>query len=175
MLARVVRTRREALLRAHHRGLPREDVEDCFGQATLELLARVREGRAFVDDAHAANALAQRLRCRVWDRRRALSGRSPREAAVARATRASTRGRERGWGEEEPDAVDRRADVHRVACAREELSRVRARATALTEPQRLVLASQLSGEDCAKFCARHGWSREKYRKVAQRGRARLRP
>ncbi len=28
--------------------------------------------------------------------------------------------------------------------------------------------------DCAQFCERFGWSKEKYRKVAQRARARLR-
>ncbi len=31
-----------------------------------------------------------------------------------------------------------------------------------------------AGIECAEFCERHGWSREKYRKVSQRARARLR-
>jgi protein-L-isoaspartate O-methyltransferase len=41
--------------------------------------------------------------------------------------------------------------------------------------QRLVLASQLHPQmRPGEFCRRHGWSSEKYRKVAQRARARLR-
>ena len=44
----------------------------------------------------------------------------------------------------------------------------------LTADQRLLLASQLSSDmECAQFCRLHGWSPEKYRKVAQRARARL--
>ena len=31
-----------------------------------------------------------------------------------------------------------------------------------------------TGIDCVEFCHRFGWSKEKYRKVAQRARARLR-
>jgi hypothetical protein len=38
-----------------------------------------------------------------------------------------------------------------------------------------VLVSLAGAETgCAEFCARHSWSREKYRKVSQRARARLR-
>jgi hypothetical protein len=38
-----------------------------------------------------------------------------------------------------------------------------------------VLASQVALQmPAAEFCLRFGWSSEKYRKVAQRGRARLR-
>jgi len=45
----------------------------------------------------------------------------------------------------------------------------------LTEDQRLVLSSLAdSGMECVQFCDRFGWSKEKYRKVSQRARARLR-
>jgi hypothetical protein len=37
-----------------------------------------------------------------------------------------------------------------------------------------VLAAQLAGMRRADFCSRFQWSEEKYRKVAQRARARLR-
>jgi hypothetical protein len=39
----------------------------------------------------------------------------------------------------------------------------------------LVLTNRIdSGMECAQFCNQFGWSKEKYRKVAQRARARLR-
>jgi DNA-directed RNA polymerase specialized sigma24 family protein len=45
----------------------------------------------------------------------------------------------------------------------------------LTEDQRLLLTSLAdSGMECVEFCDRFGWSRDKYRKVSQRARARLR-
>jgi hypothetical protein len=44
----------------------------------------------------------------------------------------------------------------------------------LTDDQRLVLASRRDGEGLRDCCSRTGWSDEKYRKVAQRARARLR-
>jgi DNA-directed RNA polymerase specialized sigma24 family protein len=79
-------------------------------------------------------------------------------------------------GDDAPAVVDPRADVERVVIAREELRRICAVTSQLSDDQRLVLAAQLSSgpSGCAEFCARHGWSSEKYRKVSQRGRARLR-
>jgi DNA-directed RNA polymerase specialized sigma24 family protein len=45
----------------------------------------------------------------------------------------------------------------------------------LTPDQRLVLVSWIdTGIGCVEFCHRFDWSKEKYRKVAQRARARLR-
>ncbi len=61
-----------------------------------------------------------------------------------------------------------------LATLREELRRVRALAWSLTSDQRLVLAAQIGQIECSEFCLRYGWSAEKYRKVAQRARARLR-
>ena len=59
---------------------------------------------------------------------------------------------------------------------RHELRRVEELARALTADQRLVLACQigLQMESRRQFCRGFGWSAEKYRKVAQRARARLR-
>jgi len=44
----------------------------------------------------------------------------------------------------------------------------------LSDDQRLVLAAQVGQIGRIEFCRHYGWSTEKYRKVAQRARARLR-
>ena len=43
-MALVAQARRELLLRSHRHRLRKEDLEDCFSQATLELLAQARDG-----------------------------------------------------------------------------------------------------------------------------------
>jgi DNA-directed RNA polymerase specialized sigma24 family protein len=151
---------RDWLLRAHRHRLRHED---------LELLSSVRRGRRFSSRAHLANALEQRFLSRVGDRRRALRGRSPLQAALEGAL---TLGDPGGRGVE---VVDPRAEVHPLVARRADLRRVSEVASRLTPDQRLILASQVAlGMDRAEFCRRYGWSFEKYRKVAQRARARLR-
>jgi DNA-directed RNA polymerase specialized sigma24 family protein len=165
----VARSRRERLLRAHRHRLSREDLEDCYSQATLELLLRARRGPAFACERHIANALDQRLLSRIHDRRRALEGRSAIEAALASALPLGHRER----GEVEPADVG--ADVEQLVHARQQLRLLREAAAHLSADQRLVLRSQLLGEHSPReLCRREGWSAEKYRKVAQRARARLR-
>ena len=51
--------KRELLLRVHAHRLRREDLEDCYSQAILEMVVAVRGGRAFVNRLHLARALAQ--------------------------------------------------------------------------------------------------------------------
>jgi hypothetical protein len=171
-VALVALQRREQLLAQHRHRLRREELEDCYSQATLELLARARRPDAFAGAGHIANALAQRLRSRIYDRHRALAGRSPIQAATARAVPivvcdGSEEGGRRGL-------VDLRADVERTALLREQLARIAHFSRALTRDQRLRLASELYTEQSpAEFCAEHGWSPEKYRKVGQRARSRL--
>lgn len=165
----VAASRRALLLRVHRFRLRPEDLEDCYGQATLELIRRAREGACFQNRRHIAAVLEQRFLSRINDRRRALSGRSAMQTALEGAIPLGGRP-----GEEEIEIVDRRSEVERVVLARDELQRVRALAERLSADQRLVLAAQLADVDRACFCAAHGWSAEKYRKVAQRGRARLR-
>jgi hypothetical protein len=46
-VALVARARRDLLLRAHRRRLRREDLEDCYSQAALELVARALKGAKF--------------------------------------------------------------------------------------------------------------------------------
>jgi len=164
----VASAKRGLLLRVHRRRLRREDLEDCYSQATLELIAHVRAGGSFAGREHITNALELRFVSRARDRRRALSGRSPIQAALEQA---ETLGTIAGEGVE---IVDRGAAVDAKVLLREELRRLSRLLGLLSADQRRVLASQVGGEPCAQFCSRHGWSREKYRKVAQRARARLR-
>ncbi len=165
-IALVARARREAMLRAYHNMLRREDLEDCLSQAVFELLAR---GHRFASREHVANALEQRFLSRVQDRRRAVRGRSPLQAHLESALPWS------GLGERELELADPRAEVHPLVAHRHQLRQVARLAPLLTSDQRLVLACQVTlGMGRAEFCQRFGWSHEKYRKVAQRARARLR-
>ncbi|HEX3909561.1 MAG TPA: hypothetical protein VHW67_02520 [Solirubrobacteraceae bacterium] len=166
-IALVSASKRELLLRIHRHRLRREDLEDCFSQATLELLAHVEAGGSFASRAHIANTLELRFLSRAHDCRRALSGRSPMRAVLERADRLDDRHALR------VEPIDRGPSVEELVLIREELRRIGRLSMSLSADQRLVLGSQLSGESCAGFCARHGWSREKYRKVAQRARSRL--
>ncbi|HST55528.1 MAG TPA: hypothetical protein VLJ42_06495 [Solirubrobacteraceae bacterium] len=167
-VALVAQARRELLLRIHAHRLRREDLEDCLSQATLELLARAEREFAFASAKHIAHALEQKLLSRVFDRQRALGGRSPMQAALDHAVPL-----------ESPDGrgvefVDTRIAVEELVALRLELARLSELALRLTDDQRLVLACQVSlGMGCAEFCARFDWTAEKYRKVAQRARARL--
>src|SRR5579864_1062005 len=83
-VARIAVAQRPRLLRFYRRRLRFEDLEDCYSQATLELVARSRRS-PFVSPAHILNALEQKFRSRIEDRRRAIGGRSAIEAAIARA------------------------------------------------------------------------------------------
>jgi DNA-directed RNA polymerase specialized sigma24 family protein len=167
-VALVASSRRELLLRAHRFRLRREDLEDCYSQATLELLARSLKGARFASRAHLENALEQRFVSRIHDRRRALAGRSAMQAALEGAMSIG------GSEDEQIEVVDGRAELERLVMLRQDLRRVQALSMQLTADQRLVLAGQLADLGRAEFCARFGWSAEKYRKVAQRARARLR-
>jgi len=167
-VALVARARRAKLLGIHRHRLGREDLEDCYSQATVEMLARARNGGGFASHAHIANALEQRFLSRIQDRRRAQNGRSPIDTALAHAVPLA------GDMTAEVDVRDRCADIERTILARYELRRIAVLWHKLSSDQRLVLASRLSDIDRADFCHEHGWSVEKYRKVIQRARARLR-
>src|SRR6266516_3832628 len=84
-VARVAHAKREVLLRVYRHLLRREDLEDCYSQATLELLAYARRGGNFSDASHLGNKLELRYLSRIRDMRRALGGRSPMQAALATA------------------------------------------------------------------------------------------
>jgi DNA-directed RNA polymerase specialized sigma24 family protein len=167
-VALVAHAKRELLLRAHRHRLRREDLEDSYSQATLELVGQARGGARFASRAHIGNTLEQRFVSRIQDRRRALSGRSPMQAALETAISL-------GDAEEQQAAiVDVRADLETLVMLRQDLRRVEALAQELTVDQRLIIASQVAGQTTrAEFCERFDWSTEKYRKTAQRARARL--
>jgi DNA-directed RNA polymerase specialized sigma24 family protein len=170
-MALVAQARRALLLRAHRHRLRKEDLEDCYSQATLELLAqaRGRGGGAYLTRAHMANVLEQRFLSRIHDRRRALRGRSPAQAMLDTALPLGDGG---GVGIE---IADVRAEIDKLVMLRIDLRSLGALVHELTPDQRLVLVSNAdSGIECAQFCDRFGWSKEKYRKVSQRARARLR-
>ncbi|MGH2905101.1 MAG: hypothetical protein ACRDK7_16185 [Solirubrobacteraceae bacterium] len=179
-IALVAQARRELLLRSHRRRLRKEDLEDCLGQATLELLAQARAGRAgtgapaaggrdpHLTREHIANVLEQRFVSRIHDRLRALGGRSPAQAMLDHALPL-------GDGADGIQVADVRAELERLAMLRLDLRNLGLVIHQLTPDQRLVLVSLAGSETgCAAFCERHGWSKEKYRKVSQRARARLR-
>jgi hypothetical protein len=60
-VAIVACARRSLLLGVHRHRLRREDLEDCYSQACLELVAHARKGGAFADRLHIANAAARYL------------------------------------------------------------------------------------------------------------------
>lgn len=168
-MALVARAGREAFLRANGWRLSREELEDCYSQAVLELLLAVQAGRVFSSRHHIANALDQRVDARIRDRHRALAGRSGIEAALSRAL---PLGCAEAGGVE---LADVRADVEKLVQDRWQL-RLLARAfERLSADQRLVLRNQLTGELAPReLCMREGWTLESHRKLAQRARARLR-
>jgi hypothetical protein len=55
----VALAKRGLLLRVHRHRLRREDLEDCYSQATLELVAHIKAGGSFAGREHITNALAQ--------------------------------------------------------------------------------------------------------------------
>ena len=70
--------------------------------------------------------------------------------------------------------ADVRGAPEQLVMLRQEIARLQALARSLTADQRVALACQLAQVPNAAVCEHFGWSIEKYRKVAQRGRARLR-
>jgi DNA-directed RNA polymerase specialized sigma24 family protein len=168
-VALVASAKRGVLLRAHRFRLRQEDLEDCWSQAILELLAHARAGGRFSSRQHLANVIEQRFVSRIHDRRRALSGRSPMQAALEGAMSLD------GVGEEHFDVADAQAELERLVILRHELRRIQTVAQGLSYEQRLVIASQVALQmGCGEFCERYEWTPEKYRKVAQRARTRLR-
>jgi len=167
-VACVAAARRQLLLRAYSRRLRFEDLEDCYSQATLELVVRARRS-PFANADHVKNALEQKFVSRINDRRRALAGRSGIEAALANAI--SVDGSDAAIYEIE----DRSAGVERHVELHADIRRLREVIGDLSLDQRLVLYSQVNLQmDANVFCEHYGWSKEKFRKVAQRARAKLR-
>ena len=167
MIAHAARGR---LLSVHRAWLRWEDLEDCYSQATVELVAQASRGELrCTSRASLRSMLELRFVSRVRDRRRALRGRSPAQAMLDGALSLGAA------GQREVEIADPRADVERRTMLRSDLRSVERAAEALSPDQRLVLACQVGLQMSAgEFCRTFGWSTEKHRKVAQRARARLR-
>jgi DNA-directed RNA polymerase specialized sigma24 family protein len=166
----VAHAARGLLLSVYRPWLRWADLEDCYSQATVELVAAARRGELRCSSrAHLHSMFELRFVSRVRDRRRALRGRSPAQAMLDGALSLG------GVGEREVEIVDARADVELRTMLRYDLRSLERAAHALSPDQRLVLACQIGLQmGAGEFCARFGWSHEKHRKVAQRARARLR-
>jgi DNA-directed RNA polymerase specialized sigma24 family protein len=166
----VAHSARGLLLSVHRAWLRRDDLEDCYSQATVELVAQARRGELrYSSRAHLRSLFELRFVSRVRDRRRALRGRSPAQAMLDGAlSHAGADGRA-------VEVADPRADVERLILLRHELRALGRAAHGLSPDQRLVLACQVGLQMSAgEFCRTFGWSAERHRKVAQRARTRLR-
>lgn len=164
LIAREALALRATLIRAYRSSASREDLEDLYSQAVLELLARTERDSTLTSADHIRRALRQKFESRILDHHRAVAGRSP-----ATHARARTRPLD--------DALDQRVgdrDGLDELIARETLRELAAAIRELTPDQQLVLASQLNGEPPRECCGHTGWTIDKYRKTAQRARARLR-
>lgn len=170
-VALVAHAARQLLLRAYGGWLRFDDLEDCYSQAVLELLAQARRGQLRCASRRGVRAMLElRFASRIRDRRRALNGRSPHQALLDSALVHGG-----GCGGPAAEVADPRADVERRALLRFELRSVQLAARRLSPDQRLVLACQVGAQMGAnEVCATFGWSREKHRKLAQRARAQLR-
>jgi DNA-directed RNA polymerase specialized sigma24 family protein len=164
LVAREALSLRPVLIHVHGHAASREDLEDLFSQAILELLTRARRDPTLTTPAHVRNALRQKFASRLLDHRRALAGRSAAAAASARACPL----------ELVADLLPGGRDTVGEVLVREQIREVTHAIRHLTPDQRTVLLSQMGGEPAGECCHRTGWTVEKYRKVAQRARARLR-
>jgi DNA-directed RNA polymerase specialized sigma24 family protein len=164
VIAREALALRAILIRVHADQGSREDLEDLFSQAILELLKRARRDSALNTPGHVRNALRQKFASRIVDHRRALAGRS---AAAHIGTRTCPL-------ELVAEQLVGSQDTARYVLAREEIRAVTHAMGGLTRDQRLVISSRLNGESPSQCCERTGWTIAKYRKLSQRARARLR-
>jgi DNA-directed RNA polymerase specialized sigma24 family protein len=165
LVASVSRAKWTILLRVYStRGVAPADLEDCLAQATLELVVQARRGTIPADPRLVAGALEHKFASRIIDRRRAMTGRSA--SASYRAIGTAV--------EDLADLLPGQQDTAEQALGRDELRRLASALPRLTDDQRLVIRHRASGDGTpGEFAARHGWSMEKYRKVSQRARARL--
>jgi len=78
-------------------------------------------------------------------------------------------------GDDAHELVDPVTDLDTQVLEREHIDAIASRTDELSASERLVIGTQLGLPlDAASVCSAAGWSREKYRKTAQRARDRLR-
>ena len=164
MIARVIAAKRDTLLRVYRHRLSDEDLQDCFSQATLELVARARAGRPFASDLHAARALEQKFASRITDEYRSSHGRSAARTAQREA---------RGLDTVSDEIASYTEDTATIAERRDEAKGLLAALARLSERDRTLLLGRLRGLPPALIAAQHGLTIETYRKATQRATARL--
>ena len=76
---------RPVLLRVHAAAARREDLEDIYSVAVIELLKRARRDPTLATVAHVRSSLRQKFESRILDHHRAVAGRSSAVAAGASA------------------------------------------------------------------------------------------
>jgi DNA-directed RNA polymerase specialized sigma24 family protein len=151
LIAREALALRATLIRAYRSSASREDLEDLYSQAVLELLARAERDPTLTSADHIRRALRQKFDSRILDHHRAVAGRSP-------ATHARARTRPLA------DALDQRVgdrDGLDELVARETLRELAAAIRQLTPDQQLVASQVYVDMGASEFCTRHGWSVEK--------------
>ena len=165
----MARAKRELLLRVHRHRL-RGRISRTATARRRSSCSRTRARRALLQPRRTSRTLSSS----GFSRGSTIAGARSRDAA--RCRRRSRRPcRSTASSRSRSSVVDVRAELETLVMLREDLRRVRALAQELTPDQRLVLACQVGLQMApAEFCRRYGWSPEKYRKVAQRARARLR-
>src|ERR1019366_3274430 len=75
---------RTTLIRAYRSSASREDLEDLYSQAVIELLARAERDPTLTSPDHIRHALRHRFVSGILDPHRAVAGRSPATHARAR-------------------------------------------------------------------------------------------
>ncbi len=144
LIAREALALRAILIRAYSSTARREDLEDLFSQAVLELLARARRDPTLSTAAHVRNAVRQKFASRVVDHHRAVAGRSTAANARSHACPLAL-------------VAERVPDMHdtvRELIEREELRELAAAMRTLSPDQRHVLSSQMGGEPPGECCLR---------------------
>jgi DNA-directed RNA polymerase specialized sigma24 family protein len=160
-LARVVSEQRARLLRVHRGALRADDLEDCYAQATLELVYRLRHGPPFHSAQHIQHALTQKLRSRINDRQRAIAGRSPITHALERAATLH----------DLPTVLAAREDTPTQALARHELAQIRSASAQLRPRAQQLLAGAQIGLSTGQLAQVLDLPTETARKALQRARA----
>ena len=84
LIAREALALRATLIRVYRSSASREDLEDLYSQAVIELLARAQRDPTLTSPGHIRHALRQKFDSRILDHHRAVAGRSPATHARAR-------------------------------------------------------------------------------------------
>ena len=91
LIAREALALRATLIRAYRSSASREDLEDLYSQAVIELLARAERDPTLTSPDHIRHALRQKFDSRILDHHRAAAGRSPEHTPAPEHAHSTTR------------------------------------------------------------------------------------